>query len=164
VGKGEGESGQTCSCTTSPKSQDSSVSREVVSLCGCVESQGAQSGVSGLRAAMVISEATNRQLQKGGLRLGDPWISFPVDEGGSIGSKGFKPMQMGSHFQRIWRTLNRTHSPVQAVPLNHEPDLAVPFGPNHKGEPDFAITTCHRRDDEPLDYRVLNRSTSRIAD
>ena len=23
---------------------------------------------------------------------------------------------------------------------------------------------CHRRDDEPLDYRVLNRSTSRIAD
>jgi hypothetical protein len=26
------------------------------------------------------------------------------------------------------------------------------------------LTYCHRRDDEPLDYRVLNRSTSRIAD
>jgi hypothetical protein len=26
------------------------------------------------------------------------------------------------------------------------------------------VSICHRRDDEPLDYRVLNRSTSRIAD
>jgi hypothetical protein len=28
----------------------------------------------------------------------------------------------------------------------------------------YAGIFCHRRDDEPLDYRVLNRSTSRIAD
>ena len=26
------------------------------------------------------------------------------------------------------------------------------------------VSICHRRDDEPLDYRVLNHSTSRIAD
>jgi hypothetical protein len=125
VGKGEEESRQTCGCTTSPKSQDLSVSQEVVS---CVESQGAQSGVLGLKATMVISKATNGQLQKGGLGPGDLRISFLVDEGEFIGSKGFEPMRMGSHFQRIWRTLNQTHGVVQAVPPDREPDLAVPFG------------------------------------
>ena len=49
-------------------------------------------------------------------------------------------VQMGSHLQRIWRTLNWTHSLVQAVPPDHELDVAVPFGLNHKGELDFAIT------------------------
>jgi hypothetical protein len=88
--------------------------------------QGAQSGVSGLRDAMV-SPRPQWGNHKRGLGLGDPQISFPIDEG-FIGSKGFELMRMGSHFQRIWRTLNRTHGVVQAVPPDREPDLAVPFG------------------------------------
>jgi hypothetical protein len=45
--------------------------------------------------------------------------------------------------------------------------VSVPVGPSGvRGWLPLVLATClcHRRDDEPLDYRVLNRSTSRVAD